>query len=192
MRGVPLFDVATPYLLPCNKHQFQHVLLIACLVPANLFMPCLMEVYNSLQAACTKLCMLSHKNLHELRYVSLATALSHFGTRAAVDDAAPDAALNSLPGSLERDALRFRNHAQSTDGLVANQCPCHRGISGPGVAAAVAKAGDLGLIGAGYIEPDRLTSIYNAALQQLSSTAEANGAVGVGLNNFACSQVITS
>jgi len=66
------------------------------------------------------------------------------------------------------------------------------GISGPGVAAAVAKAGGLGLIGAGYIEPDRLTSIYNAALQQLSSTAEANGAVGVGLNNFACSQVITS
>ena len=115
-----------PYLLPCNKHQFQHVLLIACLVPANSFMPCLMEVYNSLQAACTKLCMLSHKNLHELRYKSLATALSHFGTRAAVDDAAPDAALNSLPGSLERDVLRFRNHAQSTDGLVANQCPCHR------------------------------------------------------------------
>ncbi len=65
------------------------------------------------------------------------------------------------------------------------------GISGPGVAAAVAKAGGLGLIGAGYIEPDRLTSMYNAALQQLSSTAEAHGAVGVGLINFACSQVPT-
>ena len=62
-------------------------------------------------------------------------------------------------------------------------------ISWADVAAAVAKAGGLGLIGAGYIEPDRLTSIYTAALQQLSSTAEAHGAVGVGLMNFACSRV---
>ncbi|KAA6423022.1 MAG: hypothetical protein FRX49_07010 [Trebouxia sp. A1-2] len=62
------------------------------------------------------------------------------------------------------------------------------GISGPDVAVAVAKAGGLGLIGAGYIEPDRLTSMYDAALQQLSSTAEAHGAVGFGLINFACSQ----
>ncbi len=66
------------------------------------------------------------------------------------------------------------------------------GISGPDVAAAVAKAGGLGLIGAGYIEPDRLTSMCNAALQQLNSTAEANGAVAVGLINFACSQVRTT
>ena len=64
-------------------------------------------------------------------------------------------------------------------------------ISGPDVAAAVAKAGGLGLIGAGYIEPDRLTSVYTAALQQLSSTAEAHGAVGVGLINFARSRVPT-
>lgn len=55
----------------------------------------------------------------------------------------------------------------------------------------MAKAGGLGLIGAGYIEPDRLTSMSNATLQQLSSTAEADGAVGVGLINFACSQAPT-
>lgn len=64
-------------------------------------------------------------------------------------------------------------------------------ISGADVAAAVSKAGGLGLVGAGFIEPDRLTSVYTAALQQLSSTPEAHGAVGVGLINFARSRVPT-
>jgi len=57
-----------PYLLPCNKQQFPHVLIIACLVPANLFMPCLMEVHNSLQAACIKLRMHGTPSLRAQAY----------------------------------------------------------------------------------------------------------------------------
>ena len=55
--------------------------------------------------------------------------------------------------------------------------------------AAVAKAGGLGFIGAGYMDPAKLTQVYQASLQQLDGNDEVHRAVGVGLMNYSCSQV---
>ena len=55
--------------------------------------------------------------------------------------------------------------------------------------AAVAKAGGLGLIGAGYMDPAKLTQVYQASMQQLKGNDEVHRAVGVGLFNYSCSQV---
>lgn len=54
--------------------------------------------------------------------------------------------------------------------------------------AAVAKAGGLGFIGAGYMDPAKLTQVYQASLQQLDGNDEVHRAVGVGLMNYSCSQ----
>ena len=54
---------------------------------------------------------------------------------------------------------------------------------------AVAKAGGLGLIGAGYMGPAKLTQVYQASMQQLEGSDEVHRAVGVGLFNYSCSQV---
>lgn len=55
--------------------------------------------------------------------------------------------------------------------------------------AAVAKAGGLGLIGAGYMSPATLSQVYKAASQQLKGSDVAHSAIGVGLFNYSCSQV---
>lgn len=55
--------------------------------------------------------------------------------------------------------------------------------------AAVAKAGGIGLIGAGYMNPETLSRVYKAAIQQLRSNDEAHSAVGIGLFNYSCSKV---
>ena len=55
--------------------------------------------------------------------------------------------------------------------------------------AAVAKAGGIGLIGAGCMDPATFSRVYATALQQLENSDAAHSAVGVGLFNFACSEV---
>ena len=55
--------------------------------------------------------------------------------------------------------------------------------------AAVARAGGLGLIGAGYMSPATLSQVYKAASQQLKGSDVAHSAVGVGLFNYSCSEV---
>ncbi len=55
--------------------------------------------------------------------------------------------------------------------------------------AAVAKAGGLGLIGAGYMNPAKLSQVYRDASQQLAGNDEAHSAVGPGLFNYSCSKV---
>ena len=57
------------------------------------------------------------------------------------------------------------------------------------LSAAVAKAGGLGFIGAGYMDPARLSQQYADACQQLQGRDAAHSAVGIGLFNFACSPV---
>lgn len=55
--------------------------------------------------------------------------------------------------------------------------------------AAMAKAGGIGLIGAGYMDPARLSQVYAAALRQLQSYDAPHSAVGIGLLNYSCSKV---
>lgn len=55
--------------------------------------------------------------------------------------------------------------------------------------AAVARAGGIGLIGAGYMDPTKLSQVYTAASDQLQSNDAAHSAVGIGLFNHSCSKV---
>lgn len=55
--------------------------------------------------------------------------------------------------------------------------------------AAVARAGGLGLIGAGYMGSAVLCRTYKAAMQQLEGKDEAHSAIGIGLFNYSCSKV---
>ena len=60
------------------------------------------------------------------------------------------------------------------------------------LSAAVAKAGGLGLLGAGCMDPATMSLVYKAALQQLRSNDETHSAVGIGLFNYSCSKVCRS
>lgn len=55
--------------------------------------------------------------------------------------------------------------------------------------AAVAKAGGIGMIGAGYMDPAKLSQVYAAATRQLQSYDTAHSGVGIGLFNYSCSKV---
>ena len=55
--------------------------------------------------------------------------------------------------------------------------------------AAVAKAGGIGIIGAGYMDPTKLSKVYTAARDQLQRRDAAHTAIGVGLFNHSCSNV---
>ena len=66
------------------------------------------------------------------------------------------------------------------------------GVSATDLSAAVAKAGGIGLIGAGCMDSATLSRVYEAAIQQLRSNDEAHSAVGVGLFNYASSKVSRS
>ncbi|KAL3142689.1 hypothetical protein ABBQ38_002991 [Trebouxia sp. C0009 RCD-2024] len=54
--------------------------------------------------------------------------------------------------------------------------------------AAVAKAGGIGMIGAGYMDPAKLSQVYAAATRQLQSYDTAHSGVGIGLFNYSCSK----
>ncbi len=96
-----------------------------------------------------------------------------------------------MPTAICPSAIEMRN--QLTD-LLDVDVPVigapMAGISGAALAAAVAKAGGLGLIGAGYIEPARLSNMYRSACLQLEGNFATHRGVGIGLINFACSEVI--
>ena len=55
--------------------------------------------------------------------------------------------------------------------------------------AAVARAGGIGLIGAGYMDSTKLSRVYSAARDQLQSNDAAHSAIGIGLFNHSCSKV---
>ena len=57
------------------------------------------------------------------------------------------------------------------------------------LSAAVARAGGIGLIGAGDMDGTKLSQVYNAARDQLQSSDAAHSAIGIGLFNYSCSKV---
>ena len=62
-------------------------------------------------------------------------------------------------------------------------------VSESALAAAVAKAGGLGFIGAAYMDAAKLSRVYKDASQQLAGNDATHSAVGIGLFNHATSQV---
>lgn len=63
------------------------------------------------------------------------------------------------------------------------------GASEADLCTAVAKAGGLGLIGAGKMDPTTLSQVYTAARNQLHNNDAAHSAIGIGLFNYCCSKV---
>ena len=55
--------------------------------------------------------------------------------------------------------------------------------------AAVARAGGIGFIGAGYMSAERLSQVFTEAWQQVQSSDIRHSAVGIGLMNYSCSEV---
>ena len=63
------------------------------------------------------------------------------------------------------------------------------GASEGDLCTAVAKAGGLGLIGAGKMDPTNLSRIYTSARDQLHNNDATHSAIGIGLFNYCCSKV---
>ena len=105
------------------------------------------------------------------------------------------ATLNFIRGSAANVLRPTNMHNELTDLLGINVpvigAPMAK-ASEADLSAAVAKAGGMGFIGAGYMDSATLSRVYKQAVQQLSGKDKAHSAVGIGLQNYSCSKVSVS